>query len=80
MDRDLPFGEFDRLNGTGQGIGPSSTDLDRAVRGGRWVIVRSDRAALRGRRLSLGAGPSDGVSSPSRSSVVEVAPKQKVAL
>ena len=80
MDRDLARRQFDGLAGTGHRVRAATADLDRAV--GRRPL--RDRAGQPGecrldRRLASGPGPSAGVSSPSRSSVVDDAPKQTVA-
>ena len=79
MDGHLALGELDRLAGAGHRVGAAATDLDRAVCGRplRIVPVRPGSAASTAARV--GAGPSPGVSSPSRSSVVDEAPKQTVA-
>ena len=80
MDRDLALGELDGLAGPRHRVGPSAADLDRAVGGRslrRWR--RGTPASAASTAARVGAGPSDGVSSPSRSSVVDEAPKQTVA-
>ena len=66
------------LAGPGERIGASTGDLDGAEAGGRcWITPM--KPAGRPRRGAGGRRPIGGVSSPSRSSVVEDAPKQTVA-
>ena len=66
--------------GPGHRVGPAAGDLDRAV-GGRPLLDRrrGSAASAASTAARVGGGPATGVSSPSRSSVVDDAPKQTVA-
>ena len=80
VDRDLPLGELDGLAGAGHRVGAPAADLDRRV-GRRALRDRAGQRRAAPPRPPRGSARarSPGVSSPSRSSVDDEAPKQTVA-
>jgi hypothetical protein len=79
-DRDRVRRQLRRRPLPGQLVGAPSADLERAV--GRRPLLDYGRGSRPGpprRPRASGAGPLPGTSSPSRSSVSDVAPKQTVA-
>ena len=80
LDHDVARRQLDGLARARHLVGAPAADLDRpSTPAGAGAARRGTPRAPPRRPRAIGAGPSTGVSSPSRSSVVDVAPKQTVA-